>query len=213
MASMRATVPACLAVLLLLGQALWSLTGGLDHWTYESLRRAQASSAALKAAELTLRDSADLRHRPWTHAANHAPQRVLIVDFIYTRCPTVCQVLGSAYQQMQSQLEADRGEGVRLLSISFDVEHDDAAALGSHARVHRAEARRWRVTAPTDAGDAQALLRSLGVVVIADGWGGYVHNAALHLIDEQGRLRAIYDHDDWPRALAHARRIASEGAP
>jgi len=32
----------------------------------------------------------------------------------------------------------------------------------------------------------------------------------LHLVDRQGRLRAIHDHADWVQALGHARRLVRE---
>ena len=139
-----------------------------------------------------------------------ASKQVLVVDFIYTRCPSVCQALGSAYQQMQAQLEADRIDNVKLLSVSFDLAHDDAAALSAYGRLHRTQTDHWLLAAPTSAANAAALLQSLGVVVIPDGAGGYAHNAALHLIDSRGRLLAIHDHDDWPGALAQAKRLARQ---
>ena len=56
--------------------------------------------------------------------------------------------------------------------------------------------------------DASALLRSLGVIVVPDGAGGFVHNGAIHLLDERGRLRGLYEFDQWPQALEAAQRLA-----
>ena len=39
------------------------------------------------------------------------------------------------------------------------------------------------------------LLERLGVVRIPDGSGGIAHNAATHIIDQQGRLVSIIDED------------------
>jgi len=49
-------------------------------------------------------------------------------------------------------------------------------------------------------------------VVIPDGWGGYAHNAGLHVIDTSGRLVGIYDLDAWPEAMAHAQALAFNGS-
>lgn len=211
--SSRACLLACALALGLLGHLLWTVTGGLEHWTFESLRRAQARRGDRQAAPLALRDSADLVFHAWRPEAGNDRHDMLIVDFIFTRCPTVCQSLGSTYQQLQAQLEAGgspEDARIGLLSISFDTEHDDAAALAEYGRLHRALPARWRLAVPRDAAAARMLLDSLGVVVIADGWGGYTHNAALHLIDRRGRLRAIHDHADWARALDEARRLVRE---
>jgi protein SCO1/2 len=48
----------------------------------------------------------------------------------------------------------------------------------------------------------RALLDTFGVVVIPDGMGGFVHNAAIHLVDEEGRLGAIYDLGEERAVLA-----------
>jgi protein SCO1/2 len=40
------------------------------------------------------------------------------------------------------------------------------------------------------------LLSAYGVTVIPDRAGGFVHNAALHIIAPDGRLTAILDMDD-----------------
>lgn len=210
---LRACLLACSLVLGLLGQLLWSVTGGLEHWTFESLRRAQAQRAELEAAPTLLHDSAARAFHAWGPDAG-GPD-LLIVDFVFTRCPGVCQSLGSTYQQMQAQLTqgaatAPEQGRIGLLSISFDTARDDAAALAAYGRAHRAQPAHWTIAVPRDANESRTLLRSLGVVVIPDGAGGYTHNAALHLVDRQGRLRAIHEHADWVQALAHAQRLARE---
>jgi protein SCO1/2 len=62
---------------------------------------------------------------------------------------------------------------------------------------------------PATRDDALALLRSLAVVVVPDGEGGFVHNGAIHLLDERGRLRGLFEFDQWPRALAAAHQLAA----
>lgn len=206
---LRATLLACLGVALGLGGLTWHLTDGLQHWTFESQRRARAEAGQLVAPPVLLRDAAGQAHS-WP-AGGTAP--VTVVDFIYTRCPSVCQSLGSTFEQLQAQLAREAQPGVRLLSISFDVAHDDAAALAAHARRHRADAAQWQLLVPASAAERDRLLRALGVVVIGDGAGGYVHNASLHVIDAAGRVHAIHDATAGAAALALARAVAEEGRP
>lgn len=43
-----------------------------------------------------------------------------------------------------------------------------------------------------------------GVVVLPDGGGGFVHNAAIDVIDAQGRLAGVYDPDAAESAIDEA---------
>lgn len=44
-------------------------------------------------------------------------------------------------------------------------------------------------------------------MAIPDGEGGFVHNGAIHLLDERGRLRGLFELEQWPQALAAARLL------
>ncbi len=134
--------------------------------------------------------------------------RWLLVDFIYTRCTTWCLVQGGAFARLQRELAAPIAQGrVVLLSLSFDPEHDGPAQLDDYRRRMGGRADGWIVARPTAASDLQALQRTFGVVVIPDGLGGYVHNAAFHVGDPEGRLVAV---TDW-RAPTQARAIIERG--
>lgn len=199
------TLLCCGALLALFIGAVARISHGFELWTFESLRRAQAQQGLLQASPLAATLSDGSRRALWPHA--DAP-RALLVDFIYTRCPGVCQALGSEYQRMQDELARPhvRG-GVRLLSLSFDVAHDDVPALASYAKLHHAAPAQWWIAVPA-VDDSQRLLGELGVVAVPDGVGGYVHNGAIHLLDGEGRVRGIFDYDAWPQALAAAQRLA-----
>ena len=131
--------------------------------------------------------------------------RAVIVDFVYTRCITVCGALGGVYQVLQREIE-QRGlqDKVRLLTVSFDLEHDDPRSLAMYARVHRAHAGIWSLVTPVTADARDQLLRTFGVQVVPDGVGGWVHNAALHVVDPGGKLVRIVDITDGETALAVA---------
>lgn len=133
--------------------------------------------------------------------------KTVLVAFIYTRCPTICGLTGDDFRRV---LDRSRGgTGFDLLSISFDRDHDDRAALESYAERYGAAAPHWRVAAPADAAGLEALLRVFGVVVIPDGAGGFVHSGALYLVDPGGRLARILDIDASTTVIAAALRAAS----
>ena len=127
--------------------------------------------------------------------------KVLVVDFIYTRCPTLCQAMGGTFGQLADRLPAD---DVTLLSISFDTARDTPEALGEYARWHRADGSHWRLARVADPIALELLLDTFGVVVIPDEYGGFQHNAAVHIVDDEGQLARVLDYDEGVDALADA---------
>jgi protein SCO1 len=200
--SHRVTATLCvlLAVMAALGLHHW--TRGGSAWTYDELRLLDAEAGSIQAPPLRLQG---LPTAFWGDA--RGPKRVILVDFIYTRCTSICLALGNEYQRMQSALAADPAP-VHLLSLSIDPAHDSPQALAAWAQRQRADPAWWTVGNANTRLETEELLRALRVVVVSDGAGGYVHNGAIHLIDAQGRLLALFDYTHWPQALIAARRAA-----
>jgi protein SCO1/2 len=193
------TFAACLAV-------VGALTRGFEYWTFEGLRQARAELGELRAPPTTTRTS---QGETRTLFEGKSSRAVVLVDFVYTTCPYVCQALGSDFQRLQQALDDDPAPGVHLVSLSFDGGRDGQAALAAYANRFRARPERWTVASPLTAELNRQLMQSLGVVAVADGLGGYVHNGDIHLIDGAGVLHGIYSHDGWEAALAAARNLAA----
>ncbi len=207
----RVSALLCLGLMFVLVAGLAHWTHGFEVWTFEGRRQEQVLAGELRAAPVPLRAS-DGNVLHWWGDDDVAPTAQLVA-FVYTRCPSVCRVLGSEYQQMQQELAERRAtdptqRGVRLVSISFDVDHDDPARLARYGADMGVDPQHWTLAVPATQDDASALLRSLGVVVVPDGAGGFVHNGAIHLLDERGRLRGLYEFDQWPQALEAAQRLS-----
>lgn len=207
----RVSAMLCLSLMCVLVVGLNRWTNGFEVWTLEGRRQAQLQAGELRARPVALRAGDGSMPRLWGDAGS-APAAYL-VDFVYTRCPSVCRALGNEYQQMQRALAERRGtsstlRGVHLVSISFDVEHDNQARLARYGAELGVDPQHWTLAVPATHDDTGALLRSLGVVVVPDGEGGFVHNGAIHLLDERGRLRGLYEFDQWPQALEAAQRLA-----
>lgn len=202
-----ATLAACAFVLAALATAAHVLTRGFEAWTYDERRTLDLARGSIVARLPPMLDFRGEVFEPWAGTSNLP--RAYLVDFIYTSCPGVCQVLGSEFARMQATLQdTGTGHSVRLLSVSFDLERDDQAALAAYARLHRADGVNWVVAAPRPTEALNRLLRDLQVVVVPDGNGGFVHNGAIHLLDAWGRLHGLYGYDEWQQALAAARRLA-----
>ena len=127
--------------------------------------------------------------------------RLLVVEFIYTSCPTICGLLGETFGQLQDLLRREPAASkLSLLSISFDVARDGPAQLKQYGERFGARPPGWRIAVPP-AAELDKLLKRFGVVVIPDGAGGFVHNAAISVVDAEGRLSRVLDPDPAPRLL------------
>ena len=185
--------------------ALWSVTFGLRGWTAEHIRRLRVPADPPQLPALRLETSTGISLVPWGSNRETQP-RIWLVTFMYTRCPTFCTVLGIEFERLQREMKNDpRNAGIALLSISFDPEHDGVQALQRYVAAHHAEPDRWIVAVPDSRTELARIERQAGVVVIDDGFGGFAHNAAIHVVLADGRLIRIFDFNEPEAALAWAR--------
>ncbi|MBV6519908.1 MAG: hypothetical protein MNPFHGCM_00011 [Gemmatimonadaceae bacterium] len=189
--SVLRTLLASLLVLAAGVTALSASTDGFRAFTSETARRVAVREhprdlppVLLQTAQGRTVDLASLRGR-W-----------LLVDFIYTRCLTYCSVQGNEFARLQDRLAGPIADGkVLLLSISFDPTHDGPVQLADYQSRSKDRGAGWIAARPTDTAGLEALMRGFGVTAISDGLGGYVHNAAINVVDPRGRLVAIADWD------------------
>jgi protein SCO1/2 len=214
--SLRTAALGCLALSVAFGVLVSWQTHGLQVWTLDARRAAMAGTGQLMAPPVTLRDARGNPFTPWGAARGAASESdvVYLVDFIYTRCNSVCAALGPEFLQLQRRIEAQGLDGrVRLLSISIDPERDDSSSLAAYEAQQHADGRIWRVTAPLTTAGQSALLRALDVIAIPDGMGGFVHNGEIHVIDERGVVLGLYDYAEFDKALRVAQQAAPQAAP
>lgn len=187
-------------VLLVTGLGVLAVaTHGFRAYTTETARRLAVREHPRLVPPLPLQ-TADGRHTSFAELRG----RWLLVDFIYTRCMSYCSVQGSEFARLQRQLTDPITTGkVVLLSVSFDPARDDPAALASYQRQHGDHGAGWIAARPLDQADLAALMQVFGVVAVPDGLGGYVHNAAIAVVDPEGRLVAILDWNDFRAAARY----------
>lgn len=204
----------------LLGLAAYAGSAWLTHdfqvWTAEGARRLEVALQPVPAPAVKV-DGPDIQGQPLSQLLADG-QSVTLVDFVYTRCQTVCLTLGGVYQQMQTTLQEARNTDpaarrVKLLSISFDGTHDKPDVLQAYAARLSADPQVWRFVRVPDTQDNQRLLTDFQVVVVPDGRGDFEHNAALLLVDQRGRLVRIFDYAEQQLALDYAHYLASSVVP
>jgi protein SCO1/2 len=205
---MLASFGACLLVLCLGLVALFTATEGGTAYTTESLRRSAVARAPVLVPDLLVVDA-----RGQVQPLKHLLQKgghVWIVDFVYTRCATLCLALGTVFQQLQQQILAQGLEQrVGLLSISFDPENDSATTLDDYARRMRMQSDVWQLVSLQRPADRRLLLDSFGIMVVPAPLGEFEHNAALHLVSADGRLVQILDLAAGEQALKAAAALAA----
>lgn len=202
------------ASLLVLAVGLWALfeaTGGGTAYTTETQRRSEVERAAVSVPDFPVVDAMGRTGSLRDRLAEGG--RVWIVDFVYTRCATVCLSLGTVFQQLQAQVsEQGLQNRVGLLSISFDPEQDRPPALAAYAQRMRMQPDVWQALSLADPGDRRRLLDSFGIMVVPAPLGEFEHNAALHIVTADGQLVRIVGLEDGPRALALAKAMANAPA-
>ncbi len=200
------TFIATLAVLVFAATAFAGLTHGFTAMTAETARRQTVAARPIPITALDGRDQLG-RHRA---LANADDARVAIVDFIYTRCTSICLALGDGYQQLQAQILAAHLEGrLRLVTVSFDPQHDTPEVIVDYADRMRANPAVWTVLSPDQPAQLQTALAAFGVIVRPADRGQFVHNAAFNIVDRHGRLARIVPIDEPRRALEVAAEISA----
>lgn len=180
----------------------WQATAGGNAFTTETLRRTEVGQAPRALPDLMLVDPEGRKASlPELLATD---QRVWIVDFVYTRCQTVCSALGGVFQQLQQQV-TERGlqDRIGLLSISFDPAHDSPAVMRDYARRMRMDTAVWQLATLAAPQDRRALLDAFGIMVIPAPLGEFEHNAALHVV-RGGHLVQILDYEQATQAIGAA---------
>ena len=128
---------------------------------------------------------------------------VLLVTFIYTRCPfpDFCPRMSSNFAEIYKQLDANPAlAGAHLLSISFDPEHDAPKVLRDYgysvAHTHEpALFSRWEFAAP-NAKDLPSIADFFALTLKPDG-GMITHNLSTAVIGPDGKIVNWYHGSDW----------------
>ena len=69
--------------------------------------------------------------------------KVLVIDFFFTHCPTICPALARSMKRLQDSFKGDNDSIVQFLSISIDPEHDSVEALRTFANRYTSNHDSW----------------------------------------------------------------------
>ncbi|MFT5486129.1 MAG: protein SCO1/2 [Paracoccaceae bacterium] len=182
--------------------ALWHATDGARAITTEGARRVQVITAAPVVSAVSLTD-----HTGGTIAVTAPIGGVALVEFVYTTCPTICVSAGILFSQLRDRLAVEGlAPRVHMYSVSFDPRRDRPDALAAYADAHGIDGGIWKIGTP-GAAALPRILSDFGVTVIPDGFDGYEHNAAIHIVNSDNRLIGILDIDNIPAVVNAVRRL------
>jgi protein SCO1/2 len=195
------SVLAVLAILIACSAVFYSFTRGFRAVTADGARQIDLMEHPRAVTPLALVDQGD--RRLLLSALPSGSAEWTVATLVYTHCITICRTSASGLAYIQAALGRYGLSGkVQLLTLSFDPARDTPAVLARYARGQGAQPGIWQFATVADRRDLAAMLKLFGIVVLPDGLGGYTHNAALFLIDGNGRLVRAYDVDRPDSLLA-----------
>lgn len=119
--------------------------------------------------------------------------RIIVADFFFTTCATICPKMTTQMERVQEAYKAD--DRVVILSHSVTPEMDSIPVLADYAALHRADPARWHFLTG-DRKQIYALARRSYFACLDEGDGGpqdFVHTENFVLVDAQRRIRGFYD--------------------
>jgi protein SCO1/2 len=127
--------------------------------------------------------------------------QVYIASFFFTSCRSICPVIMKGVARLQDGYAQRKIEGIRLVSISVDPEHDTPAVLADYAKGMGVDPLRWTLLT----GEPE-VVRRLVVLGFKTPLGepppeapepmDIAHTGKLVLVDAHGRIRGYYDSNE-----------------
>lgn len=120
---------------------------------------------------------------------------ILVADFFFTTCPTICPIMTKQMARLQWMLEDPAYDDVSFLSHTVNPSHDTPEVLLNYAEEEGADLERWTFVT----GDQREIytqgvngyLLSAQEDVAAP--GGFLHSSMFVLLDRDRHIRGYYD--------------------
>lgn len=119
--------------------------------------------------------------------------KIYIVDFFFTRCPSICPVMTDNMFKLQKEFL--NNNDIMLLSLSVTPEIDSISVLRKYADDHGVIDSKWNITTGNKM-HIYELARKSYFAVVEQGDGGlqdFIHTPNFILVDRKKQIRGIYD--------------------
>jgi protein SCO1/2 len=140
--------------------------------------------------EFTLLDH-DSLERTWDDFAG----KIIVADFFFTTCPTICPIMTKQMVRLQWLLEDPAYKDVHFLSHSVNPRHDTPHVLRKYGEAQGADFSRWTfLTGEQDAIFELGLEGYLLSTMEDDAApGGFLHSSMFVLVDKDRHIRGFFD--------------------
>jgi cytochrome oxidase Cu insertion factor (SCO1/SenC/PrrC family) len=124
-----------------------------------------------------------------------------VINFVFTRCDTICPVIAMKTQRLQDRTLDRKGIAIKILTISVDPEYDTPARLTEFGARYSQNATKWRlVTGPKDKITALVTGPLMNTMDregnMPSGAPQIVHSGYFLLVDGNLTVRGVYDSND-----------------
>lgn len=138
--------------------------------------------------------------------------KVYVVDFFFTRCPSICPVMTTNLVEVQKHFKGNENFGIASFSITPDF--DTPQVLRAYAEKYKIQNSGWNLL--TGDKDAVYQLANAGFNIFAaempDVPGGFEHSGLFALVDKEGFLRSRIDEFGNPIVYYRGTILEKEGA-
>ena len=109
------------------------------HAKHRAMMKQKAEPAA-ESADIDLRDRLLIDHngQDVKFVTDVVGGNIVVMDFVYTTCTTICPVLSALFTQVQQKLGDEVGNDVWLVSMSVDPVRDTPQRLKAYSAKHHA---------------------------------------------------------------------------
>lgn len=125
--------------------------------------------------------------------------KVLLVDFIFTRCPNICPPMTSNMVRVQKELKKQNVDA-QIISFTADPLYDQPKVLKQFAEKYQADLQNWSFLQVKDLKTVQDIVKVgfKGIVTQQKGPSEEFpilvnHPSQFYLIDQKGQVRKFYD--------------------
>ncbi len=123
-------------------------------------------------------------------------EKIVILNFIYTKCPDVCPLHAEYLSKVQSMINQTPMKGmVRFVSITTDPVNDTADGLKAYGEIHGSDRVNWSYLTTTSGqpeDTTRKLAEDFGHKFTKTGDDYQVHSVVTHVIDREGRWAANF---------------------
>lgn len=139
--------------------------------------------------------------------------KLLVIDFFFTHCPSICPKLTKALKEVKSNFNKENF--LQIASFTVDPERDSSAQLRKYSAQFNLNTIQWNLITGAKK-DIYKLARNGFKIIAADGDGGpddFIHSDQIVLVDTQKNIRGYYEGtnpDEIKRLITDINKLKNE---